>query len=326
MDYLDSSFCITRVRKIPSHWGERVLRKVVSSLAISDWYSLGSLRLEYAGWRRIRNVQGITHLLWADRDWGFLDILPGMKRVPIVGTFHACPDDFSSTVSKPHRLSNLAGVILMSEVQRQNFVNAGMPEERIHVVLHGIDTKHFRPAEEAKQSSMRFNVLHVGSYRRNFDILEQVCDRLKEHPYIRFQIITSPAIADRFRDKLNIEVLCGLSDGQLLQRYQSASCMLMTAEAATANNAILEGIACGLPVVAERVGGIPEYVNTECAILCEPCDIDGLVNALEMLAADGEICRGMGIAARHRALELDWVHIAKKTEAIYEQIRTEYSM
>ena len=60
--------------------------------------------------------------------------------------------------------------------------------------------------------------------------------------------------------------------------------MLQTLENSTANNVVLEAMACGLPVVAERVGGISEYVSRENAILTEPNDVDTLVRAIRVLA------------------------------------------
>jgi glycosyltransferase involved in cell wall biosynthesis len=50
--------------------------------------------------------------------------------------------------------------------------------------------------------------------------------------------------------------------------------------------AALEAIAAGLPVVASRVGGIPEIVSAECGVLCQPGDPVGLSKALVQLLQD----------------------------------------
>ena len=68
----------------------------------------------------------------------------------------------------------------------------------------------------------------------------------------------------------------GLNDAEFLEAYQGCSCLLQTVENATANNVILEAMACGKPVVAESVGGIPEYVDASCGILVERGDAEGL--------------------------------------------------
>jgi glycosyltransferase involved in cell wall biosynthesis len=64
--------------------------------------------------------------------------------------------------------------------------------------------------------------------------------------------------------------------------------------------AILEALASGLPTVAYREGGIPEIVNGDCGILVEPCDVDGLADALRSLYDDAGTAAGMGHAARTR--------------------------
>lgn len=310
---------VTRRRGKNGFWN-RVLGRMARLGSATNWAEVSSFKMEWIA----ASVPGsLLHLSWADRDWGYLDRWLFGNRKEMVGTFHACPDDFQSIIRAPKRLQNFSAVILMSEVQRENFEKAGMPPERIHVIHHGIDTKHFVPAEPKPEPSDRFTALHVGSYRRNFDDLEAVCDKLRTSPNIQIKIITSPKIGARFANKPNVEVVSGLSDAELLKAYQDADCLLMTAEAATANNAILEGIACGLPVVTQQVGGIPEYVNKDCAFLCEAGDSDALVNALERLQADLDLCTRMGQAARARALELDWVHVAAKTQAVYDQVLAE---
>jgi glycosyltransferase involved in cell wall biosynthesis len=65
---------------------------------------------------------------------------------------------------------------------------------------------------------------------------------------------------------------------------------------------VLEAMAAGLPVVASRVGGIPELVaDGETGILVEAGDADELAAAISRLLADPELRRSMGEAGRDRA-------------------------
>jgi glycosyltransferase involved in cell wall biosynthesis len=67
---------------------------------------------------------------------------------------------------------------------------------------------------------------------------------------------------------------------------------------------VLEAMAAGVPVVASRVGGIPEQVaDGETGLLVEPGDVDGLAAALRRLAADPALRRRLGEAGRARAEE-----------------------
>lgn len=66
-----------------------------------------------------------------------------------------------------------------------------------------------------------------------------------------------------------------------------------------APNAVLEGAAMGLPVVAHPVGGIPEMVlHGSTGLLVAPHDDDALLDALRTLLRDGALRRRLGAQAR----------------------------
>jgi len=65
--------------------------------------------------------------------------------------------------------------------------------------------------------------------------------------------------------------------------------------------AVLEGMAAGLPVLATRVGGIPDLVGEgECGLLVAPRDVAGLSEGLVRLATDAQLRDTMGAQARRR--------------------------
>ena len=83
----------------------------------------------------------------------------------------------------------------------------------------------------------------------------------------------------------------------------------------------LEAMACGAPVVASRVGGIPEVVvNGETGVLVEPGDGALLAQALRRVLAAPEVGRRMGQAGRRRVeAQFSWERIAEQTLAVYQQ-------
>ncbi len=205
----------------------------------------------------------------------------------------------------------------MSEVQRPFFESLGVPSDRIHVVHHGVDCSFFSPSRTHRREV--FTVLFVGNFRRNFELLAKICCLLEPYEDIKIRIVVPKSRIAEFERYKNVEANSDLSDFGLRDAYREASCLLMTLEAATANNAILEAMACGLPVVAENIGGVAEYTGIHSAILCQPGSAGELTDAILTLYKDQSMRLRIGDLARARATELDWPIVAKRTIAVYEE-------
>jgi len=84
----------------------------------------------------------------------------------------------------------------------------------------------------------------------------------------------------------------------------------------------IEALAAQRPVVATRVGGVPDVVREgEDGFLAEVGDVDGLVDALELLARDPELRARMGEQARERMLERYAVErLVDDVDALYRSL------
>lgn len=85
---------------------------------------------------------------------------------------------------------------------------------------------------------------------------------------------------------------------------------------------IMEGMACGLPIVATRVGAIPEMIDDgENGFLIDPRDVDTLAKRILDLLRDPALCRKIGESAmRHARLAWDQSVIARRTLDLYDTL------
>jgi glycosyltransferase involved in cell wall biosynthesis len=318
--YLPEARFLHTVRAEPAG-GLRLLgARVARRMAFSRWYLGGCAALEWQAWGELRRgFSGIVHSMWADHDLGFLDLVLDRRRHQLVGSFHNCDDTFVHTIRFPGRLRGFDAIILMSRTQERFFLEAGVEPERIHVVRHGVDTGYFRPGGMGGmgRTGEIFTVLAAGGYRRNFPLLREVCLRLKGEAAIRFEIVAPVAWRGLFEDLPNARFRSGLNDAEFLEAYQGCSCLLQAVENSTANNVILEAMACGKPVVAESAGGIPEYVDESCGILVGRGDAEGLAAAVMELMREAGKRDALGVGARKRAEMLDWGNVAGEMRGIY---------
>ncbi|KJR99071.1 MAG: hypothetical protein VR68_09625 [Peptococcaceae bacterium BRH_c4a] len=85
---------------------------------------------------------------------------------------------------------------------------------------------------------------------------------------------------------------------------------------------VLEAMACRRPVVASRVGGIPEIITDGVSgLLVDPGDVTALVSAVRRLLNDEGMSRRMGNEGHNRVMQLFTARkMARDTEEIYAQL------
>ena len=189
-----------------------------------------------------------------------------------------------------------------------------MPGEKVRMILHGIDIDFFRPVDVSSEKG-KFRCITVGHHLRDFKVLREVAENLRSQAEIEFQIVSSRAT--ELAGLGNVRVYSGIDDIALLEMYQGADALFLPLVQSTANNSLLEAIACGLPVVSTDLPSVKAYLPGKEAILIKNNDPDHFTEAILHLVRnrDDQIC--MGKEARIRAEELDWRKIAPEYEAIY---------
>ena len=166
---------------------------------------------------------------------------------------------------------------------------AGVDPALLHTVYNGVNRACFRPAERAAarqalnlQQDVQI-ILFVGNFypiKNPLLLIEahsQVCD---DNTLSRTKLImlgdgplagNARALGDQLHFGPNV-VLAGRKSAAEIARYmQAADVLCVPSVNEGVPNVVLEAFACGLPVVASRVGGIPEvHPGETCGRLVEP--------------------------------------------------------
>jgi glycosyltransferase involved in cell wall biosynthesis len=190
-------------------------------------------------------------------------------------------------------------------------VDHGVPSKRLYFLPNVIDTQRFNPADHPVKSP--FTLLAVGRLveQKRLDRFLLVLNRLRHELALDVKgLIVGPSRpGDTVRQRLE-SLACQLgllpdavqfygAVTDMTRIYHRASVVLLTSDYEGTPNVLLEAMACGLPVVATQVGGVPDIVQDgETGFLLEPEDGDGLVAATAQLMNDPGLCFRMGQTAR----------------------------
>jgi len=113
-----------------------------------------------------------------------------------------------------------------------------------------------------------------------------------------------------------------LEHSRLVAQYKRADILVSPSLSDASSMPAIEAMAVGLPVVATRVGGVPELVQDgRTGLLVNPGDPDALADAISRLLVDEELRRSMGRAGRERAArEFSWERVANDLLVQYREL------
>ena len=217
-------------------------------------------------------------------------------------------------------LQGLGALICLSEEQAvffESFCDSPVVRSR-----HGVCHDFFAPCGTEVGLGGEPRLLFVGGWLRDFGTLQAAMSEVwKKYPGVRLDCVVprearnGTAVYLLARDP-RVRWHAGISPESLRELYQGASLLFLPLLDSTANNAIVEAMACGLPVVTSDVGGVAEYLPVEGGARCIPRD--AAHHALAVLEWLGNPTRRADASQPLRdvaVLRLDWTQIAAELAA-----------
>jgi len=238
-------------------------------------------------------------------------------------------DSISRSLTRPVVTTAQRLLVVSEDLGRVAAENYGADPARIRTIPNGCDASLFHPAD---RSAARDHlglaadaevVTYVGRLvaEKGLRELLDACRTLSAtRPRLRLVLVGEGPMREEIVARLAADTtlqvtLAGAQPPAEVARWMSASDLVTLPSYSEGHpNVLVEALACGRPVVATPVGGIPEVVDAESGILVPARDAQALATGLAQ-ALD----RHWDETALARKFSRDWRQVAEDTLEVCEQ-------
>jgi N-acetyl-alpha-D-glucosaminyl L-malate synthase BshA len=229
-----------------------------------------------------------------------------------------------------HALLHSDAVTTVSDSLRQQTEETFQLREQIHVIPNfftpAVPTKSREEVRRELGISDEFLVVHMSNLRpvKRIDLLLHVIARTANRDRIRLLILAGGPFApyESLLDELGLRGrVIVREDAAAVENYlPAADAGLYTSDNESFGLSILETLFFGKPVVAFRIGGIPEVVD-DAAYLHEFGDTAAMASSLDALVESPDVARKLGERGRARAEKyFTAANIVPQYEAVYREV------
>jgi len=229
-------------------------------------------------------------------------------------------------------------IIALSRLDLGVMSHLGISHEKVSIIPNGVDLARFQnaskdipPLEQELDIDIPF-VLCVTRIRENKGIeslIRAARSVVSERPDVKFVVVgncpeTYAAKLHQIVKEAKLEenfIFAGhLPETHLLKLYRYASVFVLPSLMETLPLVLLEAMAAKLPIVASRVGGIPDLITPSDGILTPPGDAAELSSSLLYLLNNDNVRTKLRENAGRKAKNYSWDKIAQRTLSLYEEL------
>ena len=212
----------------------------------------------------------------------------------------------------------------------------------VRVIAAGVDLDLFKPMDRAEaRDRLGWNgdptILYVGRIEplKGVDLVVRALARMETANGVRFMVAGGEPGYDGHLDELKrvarsvgvedkVTFLGSVEHSELPTYYNAADVFVLPSYYESFGLAALEAMACGTPVVASGVGGLPSFiVSGESGFLVAEGQPDSLRARLDLLLGDPDLRECMGRAGRSTAEAMGWGRVMNDLSDLYSELLEE---
>ena len=278
-------------------------------------------------------------------------------EIPHVSTFHtlaktklrahAGEKETSYRVNVESEIMGSSNTILvLTEKEREDIRELyGVPPERITVIPAGVDAGRFN-VEDKITSRKRVcvadkeTILFVGRIEpiKGLNILLDALKTLSNSRDLQLLIVGGNLSGDKeltaLRERAKnlgiselIDFRGSVEQSELKYYYSAADVFVLPSHYESFGLVALEAMACGTPVVASRVGGIPSFLDDgDTGYLIPWRCPEPFADKIEILLENPDLRAYMGKSAAQKAYQMNWSGIASKMAKLYGSVIEDYGL
>lgn len=243
------------------------------------------------------------------------------RHLPTMTTLHGTDITLVGIMPSYYEITRFSieksdAVTAVSEFLRRETISEFRIEHPIEVIHNFVDVDLFRIQENPCAARARLSpkgervLMHISNFRKvkNLPIVLQVFSEVLKHVPARLALVgdgPEREATERQADEMGILGRVDFLGDQesIADILPAADVFLLPSQHESFGLAALEAMACGVPVVGSRIGGLPEViVHEETGFLCDPSDVACMTAIILGLFNDEDHRRAIGRAARARAV------------------------
>lgn len=227
-------------------------------------------------------------------------------------------------------VSKAKSVMVISEQMKQSMLAHGL-KNNYFIVPNVVDTKLFFPNKELRKQKTFTKIIHVSSINdreKNISgILKSIKTLSKNRDDFSLDVIGDgyeraffEKLADDYKINNKFVFFKGFkTPKEVAQLMRSSDFFLMFSNYEGLPCVLLEALACGLPVIASRTGGIPSIITEENGILIEVKNENALVDALIKMIDTHHLYSSEKLS-NYAAENFSYEKVGRQITEIYKQV------